>query len=382
MQHPADAPLTPRGRRRIYAATLTLTLILLGGAAALTRLSGNEDTRPVPPLTVRTLTAEAEDAYPVTRRFVGRVEAARESAVGFELGGMVLEVRVDEGERVTRNQILARLDTRRLDARRRELQAILEEARAGTALADSTRERVRAARAENAVSAQRLDEAEREYQARRAAEGRAEAALAALDVDLDKAVLRAPFDAIVSERFVDEGQVVPGGQPIVTLLDRRNPEARIGIAPAAVDGLAPGQPHPLDIDGRTVEGVVVSVLPQRDAGTRSVEVRFSLDVPLEQVRRGDLAALERTRMEAQRGFWLPLSALTESSRGLWSCFVAVPVADDNGATHQLARRELVLLHQEQDRVYVRGTLETGDLVVGEGLQRLAPGLPVRVEAAS
>ena len=48
------------------------------------------------------------------------------------------------------------------------------------------------------------------------------------------------------------------------------------------------------------------------------------------------------------------------------------------ATHRLARRELELLHQEADRAFVRGTLKAGELVVGEGLQRLVPGLDVRL----
>ena len=84
------------------------------------------------------------------------------------------------------------------------------------------------------------------------------------------------------------------------------------------------------------------------------------------------------------GFWLPLTALTESSRGLWACFVVDALGDGRGgsaATHTLARRELEVLHTDGNRVYVRGTLQDGEQVVSEGLQRLVPGQRVRLAAS-
>ena len=81
------------------------------------------------------------------------------------------------------------------------------------------------------------------------------------------------------------------------------------------------------------------------------------------------------------GTWLPLSALTESSRGLWAAYVAVELpAQENtdGATHRLLRRDVEIVHTDSERVFVRGTLADGDAVVREGLQRLVPGQRVRL----
>ena len=78
------------------------------------------------------------------------------------------------------------------------------------------------------------------------------------------------------------------------------------------------------------------------------------------------------------GYWLPARVLTESSRGLWSAYVAKPLAAPRGeATHRIARRLLEVTHQEADRVFVRGALRDGDAVVAEGIQRLVPGQLVR-----
>ena len=82
--------------------------------------------------------------------------------------------------------------------------------------------------------------------------------------------------------------------------------------------------------------------------------------------------------------WLPRRALTESSRGLWACYVALAPA--NGAEtvsgHVIQRRELELLHQAGDRVFVRGTLSDGEVVVVGGLQRLVPGQRVSIRSLS
>ena len=94
-----------------------------------------------------------------------------------------------------------------------------------------------------------------------------------------------------------------------------------------------------------------------------------------------LVAMEIERKTETPGIWLPLSALTGSSRGLWAAYVVVELPTEehpDGATHQLIRRDLEVLHTDAERVFVRGTLEEGDWVVRDGLQRLVPGLRVRL----
>ena len=153
---------------------------------------------------------------------------------------------------------------------------------------------------------------------------------------------------------------------------------RPGVAGDAVDGIAAGQQHALLIRGRRVPATVRSVLPVRDRGTRSVDVLFTLHAPFNGIRRGDLARLEIARRLDQPGFWLPLTALTESSRGLWAVYVAVGLTGDKSV---LERRELEVLHQEADRVFVRGTLGDNEHVVVVGLHRLVPGQRVRITGA-
>ncbi len=327
-------------------------------------------------LKVATLEAEYSPSYVVKQSYIGRVEARREAAVGFEIGGLVNAVYVSEGDAVAKGDIIAQLDTALLDASRAELAAAYDQAAADAALAKSTLKRFREARALNAVSEQALDEVERDANAKRAASRRAAATMKSIDVRIDKARLRAPFDAIIAARLYDEGRVVETGEPILHLLERGALEARIGIAGSLVSELEIGAAANVTIGGASYVGVVSAVLPVRNRSSRSVDAIIALDVDDQSIRQGDLAQLDIGAEINEGGYWLPLTALTESTRGLWAGYVAEP--GTNG-TAEVRRRELEILHQETDRVFVRGTLRPGDRVVSTGVQRLTPGLIVSIE---
>jgi len=361
---------------------VVFSLVLIG---AVTKPYGHVEGEGVPPLLVDTFSARHEPGYVVTRQFIGVVEATRDSRVGFELGGLVAEVLVDEGDFVNAGEAVARLDTSLLESQRAELVADRDRARATKELAEVTRKRMGEALERKAVSMQQWDEADKNLQSLTAALARAESAIHTVDVRLAKSVLRAPFDSLVAERFIDEGQVMETGAPVLRLLENVEPQVRIGVAGASVDTIAPGQKYDLRIRDRIVAATVKTVLPVRGNGTRTVDVLLTLQTRFDGIRHGDLATLRVERLEPQPGYWLPLTALTESSRGLWACYIAEPMGNDRrsaSATHRLARRELEVLHQEVDRVFVRGTLESGELVVSKGLQRIMPHQEVRLGSRS
>ncbi len=384
----AKPPSTHKNARIAYWA-VTLAVVSAVGAGLATigmaaepygRIGGEI----VPPVAVSVRPAQHLDGYAVVREFVGVVEARQESRVGFELAGEVSEVMFDDGDFIDQGTVIARLDTSILSAERRTLLAGRDQARASMELATLTRDRVGEARRSNAASAHEWDIADKDHQAQAAALARAQAAVHAIDVRIARAELRAPYAALVAERLVDEGQVLAAGTPVMHLLERVEPEVRIGVAGDSIDVISPGDQRQVSIRDRIVSATVKSVLPVRGNRTRSVDVVLTLHTEFDGIRRGDLATLAIERQEADPGYWLPLSALTESSRGLWACYVTIELAERErvgSATHKLRRRELEVVHQEADRVFVRGTLSDGEMVVVEGLHRLVPDQLVRIAAA-
>lgn len=331
-------------------------------------------------LAVDTDRVVAESGYTVRRDFAGRVEPRRASQVGFELGGELDRVLVEEGDFVRAGSALAQLDTARLTARLNEANAALAQAESGSELAGRTLERSREAASFDGISAQELDLAIDAEATARAALAAAAARVNSVEVDIAKSTLRAPFDAIITRRFVDEGQIVPAGQPVLGVQETAAPEVRIGVAGGLSRRLEAGQARQLVVNGHTIEATVKAVLPLRDPATRTVDVIMSIqDV---EVLPGDLARLSLEQRVEEPGFWLPIGALAEGSRGLWTAYVAMPLKSRteavSGATHFLQPRPVEILYEATDRVFVRGALSDGDIFVTGGLTRVVPNQQVRL----
>lgn len=372
------------------SAKLVVTLASLGALALLVAGFGwavRSTAKPSPPgpgqepPVVATRPVMIETGYTVTRRYVGRIEARQETEMGFELGGLVAGVAVDEGDPVAAGAALAELDTQRLEARRAELVAALGQAIARRDLAALILDRTETAFSGRAANQREFDEARKELEAAAASVTAAEAAVASIDTDIGKAVIRSPFAAVVSERHVDAGRVVSAGMPIVTLLDVASPRARIGVSATSVDDFGPGRSVTVDVGGGVYAGEVEAVLPTRDASARDVDVLIALDVRLNGLRQGDLVRLWVERQVEASGFWVPTSALTEGVRGLWSVYVLRPADQASPAEADLLQAEVEVLHTEADRVFVRGALREGDRFVSDGLHRVALGMRVRDAAA-
>jgi RND family efflux transporter MFP subunit len=328
------------------------------------------------PLVVATDAVRWQDGYEITRYFVGRIEARQESDLGFELGGMVREVPVDEGDLVQAGAVVAVLDSDRLRAKRRELVAARDGARARFELAELTLERLTVALKRNATSRQEHDDADKARAAAVAALDGAEAAIASIDVDIAKSTLRSPFDAVVSDRYVDSGRVVAAGLPVLRLLERDRPKARIGVAGLSMTVLQQGRAVDVLVGERAIQGQVEAVLPTRDRRGRAVDVIVELDAELDGLRRGDLARLALTRPVASRGFWVPMQSLTEGTRGLWALYT-VGAGEAAGSPSRVLQTQVEVLHVEADRAYVRGAVHEDQRFVARGLQRVAPGMAVR-----
>ncbi len=364
-------------RRVTNPSALALATALLGWSAVsvLTGAIGNNAEAVVEerPLPVRAVEARLSRGYDIERTFVGKIESRRESDVGFELGGLIAEVMVEEGDEVKSGELLARLDTQLLAARRAELVAEQDRAKADLDLAIKTRRRIDELQSLDFASSQARDEAIEAVNARRADLQRTASAIQTIDVQIAKSELKAPFDALIAARRVDEGQVIAAGTSVLHLLESSQPEARIGVAGRSLDSLAIGDEYTLQVGGRNLVGALRSILPTRDGDTRSTDAVFSLAVPLQSVRSGDLARLRIRQYIAREVITLPRSALTESSRGIWAVYV---MEHDAGGAARLARRQVELVHFEGETVHVSGTLSKGERVVTAGLHRLVPGQKV------
>ncbi len=332
-------------------------------------------------LTVATIPVNIQTSYQIKRSYLGTVESRRKSRIGFEVPGKLSNLFVEEGEMVDQGQLLAKLDVERLGAARNEAEAQLIEAEAALNLARTTLTRTTGAQKLKAVSSQQLDEAAASVKQQQARYVRVQAQIERINVDIKKAKLLAPYSGMVAARLSDEGVVLTAGQPVFEIRETILPEIHIGINRDQLDQVAPGitvigtvreQKFELDID---------RILPGRQSVTRVVEV---IAVPHDStisLREGDLVEITVSDQVGRQGFWLPITALTENGRGLWSCLIAEslsPGDEEQNGSHRLSRRDIEIISLEGDRVYVAGNISTNDSVVVDGLHRVVPNQRVRI----
>lgn len=325
-------------------------------------------------LPVRTAVVELENGYMARRTFTGRAVAGRTSSLAFELGGTIQSVHVDMGSVVEKGAPLAALDTSRLDANRSQMAAERDEVVASLDLAERTLERATETFNKGHASAQRRDEAEANAISLRARLKRLDASISAIDVDLAKSVIRAPFSGTITRRTLDEGTVVAGGTSLLEITETSRMEAHIGMPPEHAKAVKNGSEYIMR-DGRRniIDGVRVrSIVPVIDGNTRTMMVTF--DIPADVVARGELMHASVQNWQEAAGAWLPLRALSSDVRGLWRVYKV-----DNKTSPPHVRFENVqILYSEPNRAYVTGTISAGDVIIADGLERLAPGQRVSV----
>ena len=256
---------------------------------------GTADGKPVqkdggkPPVAVeasRATTADLTDGISV----VGSLAAKFQSDAKSEVGGSIVEVYVTEWVRVKKGDPLARVDTREAEALLKRAEASVEMAKAGlleaqaaTNRAEREYERAQKLKEAGLVTQQNLDDALTQREAAAARVAAAKAQIAAADEDvrqattrISKAVIRAPFDGIVAERFVNVGEVVGEMQKVVfRVVDPRLLDLTVNVPSGEMGAVHVGQALTFSTDaitGKVFAGKVRFINPLVSEADRSVKV--------------------------------------------------------------------------------------------------------------
>jgi RND family efflux transporter MFP subunit len=314
--------------------------------------------------------------------YIGRVEAGRVSQAGFDLGGTLTQVLVNEGDQVRRGQALATIDAMRSRAAASEAEAGLNEARASRDLARSTYERLVLSEQIGGASKQQLQEAKSALSSSEASVQRLEASLSRIKVDTQKSTLRALISGQVTRRLLDEGQVVSPGQPVIEITQDDQRKIRVAIASMGQNQLSTGDRLRISLGDQSSVARVDSLSSVLNAQSQTTDLL--LDLPSElNARPGDLVRVFIPTIEEPGSLVLPLESLSETVQGLWSVYVIEPEASGESgasASNGVARRVPVVITRQSDSlVEVSGPLKSGDVIIANGVHRVVPGQQVRFE---
>jgi RND family efflux transporter MFP subunit len=373
--------LAPSGWRGIKSGVIGVA-VAIAIVAALTalqraRVAQDEEPQPRTPLPVSTILYQSQDSYQRKVSYLGLVVAGRKANLGFEIPGQISTLPLRQGSPVQRGDIIATLDDAALQARRKATAADLEQARAELELAQLKARRQRELSETGAVSKQAYDETRLQARALGSRVEAVSARLASIDIELEKSSLIAPYDGVIADRYVSQGAVVSPGTPVVRLLETAGQEAHIGVSASRVGSLQAGNRYSLKLRDASFQAELLSVRPDVDPLTRATTAVFAIPEGVAALD-GEPLTLELEEPVYMAGGWLPIAALLEGQRGVWTVLRIEPAGD----SYRTAREAVEVLEIRGDQAYVRGTLASGSRVVANGVHRITPGTQVSVQEGS
>jgi membrane fusion protein (multidrug efflux system) len=322
----------------------------------------------MPPETVTADTVRKQ-RWPNVVSAVGSLVAVQGVTVGAELGGKIVEIAFDSGDRVAAGELLLRIDTSAEEAQ-------LRSAEAAAKLARINLERIRDLQASQTASKSDLDTAQANF-------SQAIAQADNVRAVIGQKTLRAPFAGLLGLRLVNLGQIVKAGDPVVTLQTIDPIFVDFTVPQQQFSALAPGTALRVTTDaapGQAYDGEIVAVSPEIDTVTRSVRVRGTLANVGERLRPGMFAKVEVELPHGQEVFAIPATAVLYAPYGD-TVFVIEDGRDaDTGQTQKVLRQQIVRLGRTRgDFVAVLSGLQPGETVVTSGVFKLRPRMAVVVD---
>jgi RND family efflux transporter MFP subunit len=335
----------------------------------------------------------------------GYVVARRQATVSSKITGKVVEVLIEEGQRVEVNEVVARLDdanavayVAQATAQREQAVASLGAARVAFENVGPTFARNREQFARQIISAQDFDIAKANYDATRTsldvaarAVEVAEASLALAQRNLDDTVVRAPFGGIVTVKAAQEGEMVSpvsagGGftrTGIGTIVDMESLEVEVDVSENFINRVHPDQDVSVKLNAYPdweIPARVIAIIPTADRAKATVKVRVALDerdsriLPEMGVRVAfldDPKESADTVRVAQRAVVVPQAAVqADGDTGV------VYVIDDD----TVERRAVRLGARSREGQVVLSGLESGARLAVTDFSQLVDGARIRIAA--
>lgn len=318
---------------------------------------------------------------------LGTVEARVVSKLGFKIAGIVVELRADQGDRVARGTVLARLDSREQEARVAKAQASIRQAEANFAKAQASGAKAQA----NLTNAQqvygrRSALAQRGTVSVETAEtaqasldvARAELSLASSDIEVARAAiddartgrqyegavldlhsLAVPYDAVVTTRHKELGTIANPGEAVFTVVDPKSVWALAYVDEARAGEIRVGQPAEVvlrSMPARPLPARVVRIDVESDRVSEERRVYVVCERCPEEFHLGEQAEITITTGRLENAVLVPAAAVEDMRAGrgfVWTV--------EDG---RLARRQVSFGHHLLDgRLEITEGLPAGARVV-------------------
>jgi membrane fusion protein, multidrug efflux system len=278
--------------------------------------------------------------------------------LSFETSGKIISIFFDEGTKVNKGQLLAKINDR-------HLQAQLLKLKAQRKLAEEREFRQRTLLSRDAISQESYDQIVTELQT-------IGADILLIEARIAETELKAPFDGVIGLRNVSEGAFVNASTPIARLI-KNNPLKIEFAIPERYSGVViPGSPLRFVLDGAAepLRAVVYAVDPKVDIRTRNVIARARYANPSENIKPGRFVSIQLDLTEINNAIVIPSEALIPEMDGdrvfVFRGGRAVSVPVKTGL-------------RTENLIQITEGLQHGDTLVTTGILQIRQGMPLSID---
>ena len=308
---------------------------------------------------VRTKSSQARKHWSkITVR--GHTEAKRKVMVKSEIKGRITKISVKKGSRVRRGDELVRIDVADRKAHMAEATALVRQREVEYEAAKKLRKKGYRAETQFSAAAAKLDSAR--------------AGVKQMEVALSRTIIRAPFDAVVDSREVEQGAYVEAGSGIARLVDEEFYLVVAQVAETDIGRLKLNSPGSATlVTGQRVEGRIHYISAIADEATRTYRVELLVANLNRKLRHGTTAELYFPTKQSLAHFITP-AILTLDDRGT----VGVRCVEKGD---QVAFYPVKIIDSDADGVWVSGLPNMAELIV-VGQEYVRRGDRVRIANAA
>ncbi len=356
-----------------------VTGMMMAAASLALLCSCGKKAEPEPQIRAIQYAAVGELASGNFRNFPGVIRAKDSALVSFEdIGGKVRTVNVQIGEKVTRGQVIATLDSEKFTLDLHDAQAELKKAEAQIVKAESDYKREKELFDRGASFAKKLDTIKYELEAATSNRKSAQAKLGQAERNLKNTELVAPYEGFVSERLVEPNQIVTVGQGVFKLDAEGLLEVHFDIPENLRKRVAVGMPGKITFPGmpKLAAEAEITYFGTAAGTANSFPVKALLRGQASEIKPGMSAEIQLAlplENPAEAGFLVPVKAiLPGDGRGEGFVFVYDPQSST------VRKVKIEGMGMQNNFGIVRGDLRSGDLIATAGVGFLLDGQKVKL----
>ena len=309
----------------------------------------------------------------------GIMSIGRSTSIYSRVDGYLKKWYVDIGDHVHEGQVLADIEAPQIDANLREAQAQLELAQANLNLAQANSARSQELFANKVNSQQELDTVLATGAVQQANLDNATAMLENAQQMQSYEQVKAPFDGVITARYVDVGSLVTSGsvktvQKLFDLAQSDPVRVFVNVPQSDVSRVQPGTSATVKVDeypDETFTGKVTRDAGAFDQSSRTILLEVDVPNPNAQLYAGMYAHVTLAAPSTNQLLYLPDNAILVDSKG-----TRIATVD---ASHKIHFKEVTLGRDFGTKTEIVGGLSPGDLVIQNPTDDLQEGMTVSVE---